>query len=323
MTPKPQCPKLARQRFAAMAVVAAATLTVAACSSSARAPGIAASVASYDLVAGRVGRFQLGLGGANGEQLVAFGSVPFRFQFLGPTGHLLPKPIPGPTATADYDPIPGQHLTPGAKGPRLVEPSDGIGVYRATGLTFATPGTWEVTATVTLAGEATTVTAPFEVLASSPIPNVGDPAPATENPLPGGSTPLKAIDSRASDTKPVPDPELHATTVAAALAAHLPMVVVVSTPTYCQSRFCGPITDSVARLVPIHPNGAFIHLEVWQDFEKNLVNPAAGEWINPNGSADAREPWVFVIGRDGRIKYRFDNIAGEDELAAAVDETFR
>jgi len=44
-------------------------------------------------------------------------------------------------------------------------------------------------------------------------------------------------------------------------------MVVVSTPTYCQSRFCGPITDSVSALAQRYGDRmAFVHLEVWKNF---------------------------------------------------------
>ena len=283
-------------------------------------PEVVALIASFDLVAGRTGRFLLGLTAADNQRIVAFGTVSLRFRYTGPTGTPLPRPEPGPSATADYNPIPGQQLDPDATGPRLVDPSEAIGVYRAAAVRFDRPGGWDVTATVPLGGAKATVEASFEVLASSPIPNVGDPAPHTDNPVAGGA-PAKSIDSRAGDDTAIPDPELHDTTVAAALAASRPAVVVVSTPTYCQSRFCGPITDSVADIARASTgtNIAFIHLEVWQDFKNSIVNPAAAEWINPPGTADAREPWVFIVGADGRITDRFDNVAGEDELRAAID----
>lgn len=65
---------------------------------------------------------------------------------------------------------------------------------------------------------------------------------------------------------------------------------------------------------------AFVHLEVWKNFDKSEVNKAAAEWIYPPGTKDPREPWVFVIGRDGRIAHRFDNVATDAELQQAVDD---
>jgi len=324
MIPPPNAHSRLPTRGRIGAVVLAGVIFAAGCRSASTGDTspVAPSTASYDLVVGRTGRFLLGLFSSDKSQLVAYGQVSLRFSYLGPTGHPLPKPIQGPSATAGYDPIPGQHLNLATPGPRLVDPSDATGVYRATDITFDRAGIWQVAATVPLKpGGTTTVTSPFEVLASSKIPNVGDQAPATVNPLPGDGTPAKAIDSRASDTIPIHDPELHRTTVAAALAAHRPTIVVISTPTYCISRFCGPVTDRASTLAKtLGDKATFIHLEVWQDFDKSQLNPAAAQWIKPTGTEDAAEPWTFVIDRTGRITHRFDNVAGEDELQAAVDQ---
>lgn len=42
------------------------------------------------------------------------------------------------------------------------------------------------------------------------------------------------------------------------------------------------------------------------------------EWILPTGSEDGSEPWVWVLDSNGVVTDRFDNVATEDELAAAV-----
>jgi hypothetical protein len=282
---------------------------------------LSAEVASYDLVANRAGRFLVGVFANDNEHLLGYGNVQFRFTYLGTKAAALTEPRPSMTTTAGFLPIPGQELR-SATTPRLVAASQAIGVYGAPSVTFDEPGFWQVnisaaTATKTLGAEAS-----FEVDATSPLPGPGAPAPASRQPLAGtpGVSPT-AIDSRAGGGEPVPDPELHNITIADALAAHRPMMIVISTPTYCQSRFCGPITDAVAALAKKHPGPiAFIHLEIWKDFDKGLVNDAAAQWIVPPGTTDAREPWVFTVGGDGIIRQRFDNVASEKELAAAVND---
>lgn len=318
-----------RSRTLPIVLLSVTALLASACGRSERAQSaglrsasdeIVAQVASYDLVAGRSGRFIVGVFAADRARLVSFGSVDLRFSYLGTANRRLDRAEPGLTATASFLPIPGQRVDPGAPGPRFVEASEGIGVYGASDVNFDRAGFWEVAVAASIAGKPVTATAAFEVLESSPIPAVGDPAPRTENPVIGDpAVPVDAIDSRAGPTQPIPDPELHSTTIAAAIAANRPVMVVVSTPTYCQSRFCGPITDSVSGLAERHGDQmAFVHLEVWRDFEKNEVNEAAKEWISPPGVTDAREPWVFVVGRDGRITHRFDNVATDAELEAGV-----
>lgn len=322
-----------RLRPAGAAMLAMAVLT-AACGKGADRPAVvkeggadassetAAQVASYELVVGRSGRFIVGLLAADQSRLVAFGTVQLRFTYLGDQGTAKAAGPEGPAVTARFLPIPGQEIDPAASGPRFVQGSEGIGVYGAPDVTFDRPGFWQVSASATIEGRPTKATAAFEVLERSPIPAPGDPAPRTENPVAGapGVEP-GSIDSRAAGDAPIPDPELHATTVAAAVDAKRPLMVVVSTPTYCQSRFCGPITESVSALAKRYGDRmAFVHLEVWKNFDKSEVNKAAAEWIYPPGTKDPREPWVFVIGRDGRITHRFDNVATDAELEQAVGD---
>lgn len=321
----------------AAAVVLAMAVLTAACGKGGDGPAVvkeggadastetAAQVASYELVAGRSGRFIVGLLAADQTRLVAFGTVQLRFAYLGDRGTGKPAGPEGPAVTARFLPIPGQEIDPADSGPRFVQGSEGTGVYGAPDVTFDRPGFWQVSASATIEGRPTKATAAFEVLERSPIPATGDPAPRTENPVAGtpGVEPA-SIDSRAAGDAPIPDPELHATTVAAAVDAKRPLMVVVSTPTYCQSRFCGPITDSVSALAKRYGNRmAFVHLEVWKNFDKSEVNQAAAEWIYPPGTKDPREPWVFVIGRDGRITHRFDNVATDAELEQATAEVTR
>lgn len=66
-----------------------------------------------------------------------------------------------------------------------------------------------------------------------------------------------------------------------------PVLVAVSTPTYCVSRFCGHITDMVADLGRTYADrAAFVHLELGRDRE--AINKAAAEWVYRNG--DLHEP---------------------------------
>jgi hypothetical protein len=284
------------------------------------AGGIVTKVASFDLAAGRPQRFLVGLVRADNDRLVGFGTVQLNFAFSGTKEQPLASPRPGQSAQARFLPIPGDKADPSGPGPRFVEASEANGVYSAEPVTFSEPGYWQVTATARIDGEDYRAEGRFEVLAKSLVPAVGDPAPRTKNPLAGqpGVEP-KSIDSRAGVTTPLPDPELHSTTVAQALDARRPLMVVVSTPTYCQSRFCGPITDAVSGLAKRYDDRmAFVHLEVWRNYEKNELNPSAREWIDVDGDAQGNEPWTFVVGSDGLIKYRFDNVAGDGELDAAI-----
>jgi hypothetical protein len=289
-------------------------------SGDAAADTISAEVASFDLAAGRDERFTVGFF-AGDNRVLAYGTVTLRFAFAGTPEAPQKQAVAGSPVEASYLPVAGQDIDPDAPGPRLVAPSEARGVYGATGVRFDRPGIWAVVAEGDAGGEPFEVDAAFEVKAEPQVVAAGEPAPRTENPVAGapGVEP-GSIDSRAADGTEIPDPELHSTTVAGALAAGRPVVVVVSTPVFCVSRFCGPITDSVQALAQEFGDRVdFVHLEVWQDFENQLVNPAAEEWITPADGSDLREPWVFVVGADGIVRDRFDNAVTDAELRRAVE----
>ena len=276
------------------------------------------SVASYDLAVGPAARFMFGMfNEAKGP--IGYGTAAFSFYFLGEnsaTGTGAAQP--GPTATATYLPLPGSHSPAGDTSKPVYLPTDQRGVYAAD-VAFDRPGFWGVSAVVDLDGRQEVRTA-FKVLPKYAVPAPGDPAPASQNltvTTPGASP--EAIDSRASAQTPVPDAELHQTTVAQALAEKRPVVLVVSTPTYCVSQFCGPVTDVVQALAKDYSNRArFIHIEVWKDYKAQQLNDAAKEWIAKG--EDINEPWVFLIGSDGKVAARFDNIVSREALEALLQK---
>jgi len=117
-------------------------------------------------------------------------------------------------------------------------------------------------------------------------------------------------------TRVPPDGALLRTSIAAALAAHEPFVVTFATPRYCESRVCGPVVDVVdqVRKQYAHTPVRFIHVEIYTD-----NNPSKGpnrwvrEWHLPG------EPWTFLVGRDGRIKSKFQGSVSTRELREAIE----
>ena len=314
------------RRSPALTLALAASLLFAACgggdkkeegnadtSSSTQAAGpdkVSGSVASYDVAVGPAGRFMFGMfNEAKGP--IGYGTVAFSFFFLG-TNSAGETRQPGPTATATYLPLPGSPAPPGDATKPVYLPTDQRGVYAAD-VAFDKPGFWGVAAVVDLGGPQEVKMA-FKVLPKHAVPAPGDAAPATQNLVVNspGAVP-ESIDSRASANTPVPDADLHQTTVAQALAEKKPVVLVVSTPTYCVSLFCGPVTEMVADLAKTYAAKArFIHIEVWKDYKAQQLNDAAKEWIARG--EDVNEPWVFVIGADGKVSARFDNIVAKGDL---------
>jgi hypothetical protein len=149
----------------------------------------------------------------------------------------------------------------------------------------------------------------LEVTPRSPSPAVGAKAPGT-------ATPTLADASVASlTTRQPPDLGLLRYSVAGALAAHRPFVVTFATPKFCTSRICGPVVDvvdAVRKRFAASPV-RFIHVEVFKDND-----PARGynRWMRRWGLRS--EPWTFLVGRDGRVKAKFEGSVSTAELSAAV-----
>ncbi|HEX2274336.1 MAG TPA: hypothetical protein VHG90_10740 [Acidimicrobiales bacterium] len=315
---------LARTRLLALALVASALLGGCASGDDAGEPAaprddgdLSVQVASFDLAVGPPSRFMVGLV-TPGQDLVGFGTVDLRFIFVG-TGRGTVPAQPSAPVRASYLLIPGATgPSPPPAEPRLAKGSE-RGVYVAQA-GFDRPGFWQVEATARVDGQERRGTGAFQVGERHAVPAPGDPALPTENlTLSTPDAPRAAVDSRAEDGGEVPDPVLHGTTIAAALSAHRPVVAVFSTPVYCQSRFCGPVTDVVEELARSYADRAsFVHVEIWRDFQGHVLNKAAADWLLRND--DLTEPWVFVIGADGRIAARFDNVVTRADLEPLLQQ---
>jgi len=144
-------------------------------------------------------------------------------------------------------------------------------------------------------------------------PAVGDRVPASETPTLASTK----NDLAALTTAKKPDVALYKSSVADALRAHAPFVVAFATPEYCTSRTCGPVVDVVSTVRKRHASSdlRFIHVEIYEDND-----PAKGEnrwvkeWKLPS------EPWVFLVGPDGKVRERFEGSVSVRELDAAVRE---
>jgi hypothetical protein len=149
----------------------------------------------------------------------------------------------------------------------------------------------------------------LDVAARSRSVALGARAPRSDTP-----TLATAPAARITTSSP-PDLPLLRYSVGESLAAHKAFVVTFATPKFCTSRTCGPVVDVVeAACRQFARRGIrFIHVEVFQDND-----PARGynRWMRQWGLAS--EPWVFLVGRDGRVKAKFEGSVSEPELAAAI-----
>jgi len=149
----------------------------------------------------------------------------------------------------------------------------------------------------------------FDVSSKLPVPPVGAKALRSATPT------LANAPATALTTARPPDRGLLRYSIASSLAAHRPFVVTFATPKYCTSRVCGPVVDVVeaVRRRLASAGVRFIHVEVYKDND-----PAKGynRWMRQWGLTT--EPWVFLVGRDGRVKAEFEGSVSVAELTAAV-----
>ena len=304
---------------------------------------LAAEVASYELLPGTPNRFLVGLFVAD-EGVVSYGSVDMAFSYLGDGSA---SPTAGPKATGSFILVPPEsgHAHEGespaehagmdeeaspasdayldaaaARAPEITQPDQVRGVYQASDVTFDEAGVWQVDVSLDLAGQQEIASANFNVVDEPSYPAPGQAAPASDNSVMGtpGAKPAE-VDSRATEGwASVPDPLLHQVNIRDVLKEGAPMVVVVSTPLYCQSRFCGPITDQIGEIAARYRDVAyFVHLEVWKNYQRKSVNQEAADWVYRND--EITEPWVFLVGADGNIVDRWANVLDRRELERELD----
>jgi hypothetical protein len=282
---------------------------------------LAVVIASYDVAAGEDRRLLAGVLTADATP-IAFGEATFELGYLGdePSGE---AELLG-TETARFLPVLG--LEPEVEETEqatVLVGEAGTGVYEAF-VDLEEPGFYGLRVTLELEdGTTRQGQATFNVLPETQVHDVGDEAPRSQNltiaDVEAGDAPAVAVDSRAQgEDAEVPDPHLHDSTIAESLDAGTPVVAILSTPTYCVSTFCGPLTSELATVATEYEGVAdFVHIEVWRDFDAQELNEAAAEWIQTESGGN--EPWVFLVDGDGIIQGRWDNVLDIEDLRSRLE----
>jgi hypothetical protein len=148
--------------------------------------------------------------------------------------------------------------------------------------------------------------------AADKVPDVGEAAPKVQTDTidsVGGNEEL--LDTRQ------PPSDTHETSFADVVGTK-PVALLFATPQLCQSRVCGPVVDVGLQLRERYGDRIeFIHQEVYEDndLQKGLREPLRAFNLET-------EPWLFVVGRDGRITSRLEGSFGlgafEDALETAL-----
>lgn len=250
-----------------------------------------------------------------GDADFAPGPIRFSFLVIARDGRVVLKPTASVWLSRGLKQAPFQrttaHLEPiGVPGVSAL-PNHVPSIYVAH-LRAPTPGTYWLLAKPH--GSAIDGLGNVVVHAKTVSPAIGDRAPVSKTPT------LAATGGRLGPltTATHPDRALYTTSVAQALAAHEPFVLAFATPKFCTSRTCGPVVDVVAYVrrklarTPVR----FIHVEVYMGNDPDKgYNRWMKEWHLQS------EPWVFLVGRDGRVKAKFEGSVSAAELLRAVRTT--
>ena len=115
-------------------------------------------------------------------------------------------------------------------------------------------------------------------------------------------------------TRVPPDRALLRYSIAGSISAHKPFVVTFATPRFCTSRTCGPVVDVVEAVRRrARSRMRFIHVEV---YKRNRPALGYNRWMRQWGLRS--EPWTFLVGRDGRVKAKFEGSVSVRELESAI-----
>ena len=130
-------------------------------------------------------------------------------------------------------------------------------------------------------------------------------------------------DEESIDTRIPTAPELHQESFADVVGKK-PVALLFATPQLCQSRVCGPVTDIALQMKAKYGDKmTFIHQEVYEDNDPNKGLRKPLQQFNLQS-----EPWLFVVGADGKVTSRLEGSFGlqafDDAIKTALwppDET--
>jgi hypothetical protein len=187
---------------------------------------------------------------------------------------------------------------------------------------FASAGQWVADfASVKPGSPPAAVSFSFPVEDHTSVLGPGDPAPSVKTPTladVGG-------DVAKVSTDPNPVKRFYETSEAAALSAKKPFVLIFATPKFCQQAVCGPTLDKLKPVAAAHPELTFINVEPYElQFKDGSLQPvlSADNQLVPVEATTAfklqSEPYLFVIGADGRISSSFELVFSPQELETAI-----
>ena len=188
-----------------------------------------------------------------------------------------------------------------------------VGIYTAV-MEFDESGRWGVEMEIDTGERQETILPSFTVGTVSTSIAIGADAPRSLNRTVDDVDDITLIDSSAE-----PSEEMHTETIAEAIEAGRPVLVLFAVPGFCTSQLCGPEIEIMRKLAPQYSDRvSFIHVEPFEvpsaaGEDRVLVQPAVDFGI-------VTEPWFFVIDAAGKVSMKFEGPTSMQELVDALEE---
>jgi hypothetical protein len=257
---------------------------------------------------------QMGLAGsvylAGQENRVAFGVIDDQAGFLYGKTALYYARTPTSPAKGPYV-APADVLVTEApyRSQQAATEADPFAAVYAAQVPFSKPGQYAVMAVTLVEGKPVAAAGQLKVItkAEDKIPEVGEPAPkVTTDTLASAGGDAEAIDTRR------PTSDMHANF--ADELGKKPVALLFATPQLCQSRVCGPVVDVGLQMRSRYGDQVdFIHQEVYTDNDPNKGLRKPLQEFNLQ-----TEPWLFVVGKDGKITARLEGSFGVHAFEQAL-----
>lgn len=146
---------------------------------------------------------------------------------------------------------------------------------------------------------------------------IGDQFPAISTPTFADSSGVDPICTRS----PGPCP-FHSATPAELLSDGLGFVLLVSSPAYCSSAYCGPVLELLVEKSESHDELLFVHAEVYsnpKEVDGDITSPDIDFAPVIESLGLETGPALFVVDGTGTVVERLDSLFDSEELDQALD----
>jgi hypothetical protein len=142
------------------------------------------------------------------------------------------------------------------------------------------------------------------------IPRPGEKAPSIQTPT------AKSVDGNLAKLSTRVPPDTQNEVNYAEVLGKEPILLLFTTPQFCQSRVCGPVVD-VAQQAQHEFEGKanFIHMEIYNENDPSKgVRPQVRQFHLPT------EPWLFAINREGVVSAAIEGAFGTQLMDKTVEK---